>query len=573
MKYPITPEYLKNVPDPVADLYSSLEETVLKDICRRFKWSGTATNSAIEQIKIIKRRGYDQQKIEDAIAETLGLTQNELDKLFDDAVERNKQYYEEILDKTGLLQTLESASLEQEIDAIRRQTAGEFVNLTQSLGFAIRNQGRIEFLPIAETYQKILDDAELEVWSGAIDYNTAIKNAVKRLSDSGLQTVEYASGWHNRVDVAARRAIMTGVTQLSRQYSEQAADVLKTPYREVTAHAGARDKPGPSPWSSHKAWQGKVYSMNAGDKYPDIHAVCGLGYVDGLTGANCRHLYYPFVEGVSERTWKDEQLANIDPPPFTYQGKEYNAYEATQKQRQIETAIRKAKRDCLAFKEAGLELDYTDASVKLRRLNEEYRRFSNAAGLRTQPERARVSGFGNRQSAQAAGRAQEYHGYWLKGIGAESSNLKTLAKYYDGKYNNSPEYRLLQVYARDVQSGWISPNASFERYIEAYNDIQNNIVGKKTSNGIPLTGQREHFMQRVLGTGRDPKKYKEDHRVIRRSGVEIEDIKSALFNPVDIGKVKTRKDGKRSIKLYGDKCAVAINPDTGELIQVNPLEE
>ena len=571
MKYPITPEYLEHAPDAVVALYERLSERVIKDICRRFKLSGAATNSAIEQIKLLKRKGYDQKEIEKVIAETLVESQEELDKLFEDAVIRNEQYYSGILDKTRLLDAdLNVLVAEDEISAIAAQTAGEFKNITKSMGFAIRDNGEIKFLPIADTYQKILDDAEVEVWSGAIDYNTAIRNAVKRLADSGLQWVDYASGWHNRVDVAARRAVMTGITQVSRQYSERAAEELDTPYREVTAHVGARDKPGASPWASHKDWQGKVYSINPGDKYPSIYEKCGLGFVDGLTGANCRHMYYPFVEGVSERTWTDEQLANIDPPPFTYQGRKYTAYEATQKQRQIETAIRKTKRECLAYESAGLEVEYTDSSVKLRRLREEYKNFSKKAGLKTQPERANVLKFDKQKAAKATGRAQEYHSYWLKGIGAEKTSLKTLDKYYAGKYSSSPEYNLLKIYARDVGSGWISPNASFDRYLEAYNDIQNNIVGKTTSNGIVITGQREHFMQRVLGTAVDPKKYKDDHVKLSRSGVEVEDVKQALFNSVSVDPPVVSNDGLRSVRFIGEKCIVSVNPDTGELIQTNP---
>lgn len=391
MKYPITPEYLSSAPDSVEKLYEDLEAFVLKDICRRLKLSGAMTNSAVEQIKVLKRRGWSLDRIEKEIQNTLQLTDKELDALYADAIQRNQRYYSYALDKAGLVDAeLESESAFAEFDAIKRQTKRQFRNITQSLGFAVRVNGTVKFLGIAEAYQKILDDAEMQVWSGSISYNTAIRDAVKRLSDSGLQYVDYESGWHNRVDVAARRAIMTGITQISKEYSEEVAHTLNTPYREVTAHVGARDKPGPSPWSSHKEWQGKVYSVKSGDKYPNIHTVCGLGYVDGLTGANCRHLYYPFVDGVSERTWTDKQLANIDPPPFTYQGKEYTAYEATQKQRQIETAIRTCKREVLAFKEAGLEVDYTDASVRLRRLNNEYKRFSKAAGLREQRERTNV---------------------------------------------------------------------------------------------------------------------------------------------------------------------------------------
>lgn len=565
MKYPITPEYLKTAPDPIADLYLSLEETVIKDICRRFKLSGTATNSAIEQIKILKRRGYDQEEIEKAIAKTLNMSREELDRLFGEAVERNKQYYGGVFDKVQLLDAdVDMLAAQSEIDAIYAQTAGEFKNITQSLGFAIRDQGEVKFLPIVATYQKILDDAELEVWSGAVDYNTAIKNTVKRLADSGLQTmVDYASGWHNRVDVAARRAIMTGITQISRQYSESAAETLETPYREVTAHVGARDKPGPSPWSSHKEWQGKVYSVKEGDKYPSIYRVCGLGFVDGLTGANCRHLYYPFVDGVSERTWTDEQLENIDPPPFEYQGKKYTAYEATQKQRQIETAIRQAKRDCLAYESAGLEVDYTDASVKLRRLREEYKAFSKAAGLRTQPERTNVLDFGRSSSAKATGRAEEYHAYWLKSIGAEKTELKTLAKYYDGKYNSSPNYELLTGYARAIDRGDISPLVGFERYKEVSREIESTLFGITTKTGTTIESYATHFIDRVIG------QTSTSHEGMRR-GVNVSDVLDALKTPEKIGSVRYLDDGDVRQTMFGGQAVVTFSVRDKRLIQTNP---
>lgn len=399
MKYPITPEYLTSVPDPVVLLYTDLEEAVLKDICRRFKVSGEATESAIQQIKILKSRGANFSKIEEYIKKTLRLSDEEYDAIFDRAVERNKQYYDSVIEKADLV-NVRPIQIGEEVDAIRRQTHEQFSNLTQSLGFAIKTSRGIEFLPVAKAYQKVLDDAEIQVWSGAVDYNTAIKDAVKRLTDSGLQTVDYSTGWHNRVDVAVRRAVMTGVSQLSAQYTEKAAEILETDLREVTAHQGARDKG--DGWKNHKSWQGKVYCMTPGHpKYLDIHEVCGLGAVDGLEGANCRHHHYPFLEGVSERTWTDEQLRNIDPPPFEYQGKKYTAYEATQKQRQIETAMRKCKRELIGYEASGQNESYQDSAVRLRRLSEEYKQFSSAAGLRTQPERARVQGFGSGQAARA----------------------------------------------------------------------------------------------------------------------------------------------------------------------------
>lgn len=390
MKYPITPDYLESAPDPIVRLYADLEAEVLKDICRRFALSGEATESAIAQIKILQERGADLKDIEKFIRNALKLSEKELDELFQKAVDRNKKYYDKLIEKADIVKA-DYKGLDAELDIIKRQTHEDLVNLTQSLGFAIRVGREVEFLPIAKAYQKVLDDASMQVMSGAVDYNTAIRGVVKRLTDSGLQWVDYSTGWHNRVDVAARRAVMTGVSQLSSKYAEQTAEILDTDYREVTAHVGARDT-GVG-WQNHKKWQGKVYSVKAGDKYPSIYEVCGWGMVDGLEGANCRHHHFPFVDGVSERTYTEEQLENIDPPPFKYQGREYTAYEATQKQRQIETAMRKCKRDILGYKAAGLETDAEDASIKLRRLSQEYKSFSKAAGLRTQPERARVQGY------------------------------------------------------------------------------------------------------------------------------------------------------------------------------------
>ena len=141
----------------------------------------------------------------------------------------------------------------------------------------------------------------------------------------------------------------------------------------------------------HKDWQGRVYSVRAGDIYPSIYDVCGLGAVDGLEGANCRHRRFPWVEGVSERTYTNEQLEHIDDGHgCTFDGKDYTAYEATQMQRRIERTVRKLKRKKAAYKAAGLHEDETAVNIRLRRLNAKYKAFSAEAGLPEQPERMRV---------------------------------------------------------------------------------------------------------------------------------------------------------------------------------------
>ena len=388
MKYPFQPEVLDALPEDLAELYRALEDTLLDEICSRLKLAEKLNEVTVQDIRALRSHGIDLKDIEKAIRKTTGISEKKLKELLDDVVERNQKYYTELIDLAHIIQpkTLVDAAT---VDAIRTQTLDTFRNLTASMGFLV-DAGRTMLSP-AKAYQWALDNATMQIQSGAINYNQAIKTAVKQLADSGLKVVDYESGHRDQIDVAVRRAVMTGVNQICAKYTEQSAQYLETPHFEVSAHAGARDKPGPSPWSSHKDWQGKVYSIRAGDIYPNIYEVCGLGAVDGLEGANCRHRRNVWVEGVSERTYTDEQLAHIDDDlGCEFDGKKYTAYEATQMQRRVEREVRKLKREKAAYKAAGLHEDETAVNIRLRRLNAKYGVFSAKAGLPEQRERMKV---------------------------------------------------------------------------------------------------------------------------------------------------------------------------------------
>lgn len=385
-RYPFTPELLDALPEELAELFRALEITLLEEICSRLKAADEMNEVTVQDIQALRSHGIDLKSIEESISKTAGISKQKLNSLLNDVVERNQKYYTEVIDLAHVTQpeTLVDAAT---VDAIKRQTHDTFRNLTASMGFLVGNT----MLKPARAYQWALDNAEMQIQSGAISYNQAIANVVRQLADSGIRVVDYESGHRDFIDVAARRAVMTGVNQICAKYTEQSAQYLETPYFEVSAHAGARDKPGPSPWSSHKDWQGKVYSIRAGDIYPSIYDVCGLGAVDGLEGANCRHRRNVWVEGVSERTYTDEQLAHIDDDlGCDFDGKKYTAYEATQMQRRVEREARKLKREKAAYKAAGLHEDETAVNIRLRRLNAKYKAFSVAAGLPEQRERMKV---------------------------------------------------------------------------------------------------------------------------------------------------------------------------------------
>lgn len=385
--YPFTPALLDALPEELAELFRGLEDTLLDEICSRLALKDQLNEVTVQAIRALRSHGIDLEDIEKAIRKTTGISEKKLKELLDDVVERNQRYYTDLIDLAHVTQPETLVSVE-DTWAIYEQTKQTMRNLTRSMGFLV-DAGRT-MLPPAKAYQWALDNATMQIQSGAISYNQAIKSSVQQLA-GGLKVVNYESGHVDHIDVAVRRAVMTGVNQICDQYTNQSAEYLETRYFEVSAHSGARDVPGRSPWASHKEWQGKVYSTRSGDIYPNIYEVCGLGAVDGLEGANCRHRRNVWVEGVSERTYTDEQLEHIDDGlGCTFDGKTYTAYEATQMQRRIERQIRAQKKLRNAYKEAGLSEDVTAANIKLRRLNAEYSRFSKAAGLPERPERTKV---------------------------------------------------------------------------------------------------------------------------------------------------------------------------------------
>lgn len=256
MRYPFTPELLDALPEEMAELYRSLEATLLDEICSRLKLAGELNEVTVQDIRALRSHGISLDGIEKAIQRTANIGQRDLKKLLDDVVERNQRYYREVIDLAEVTAPEMLVSV-TEIAAIMAQAQREVGNLTRSMGFLVDN-GRTMLKP-AKSYQWALDNAEMQITSGAVSYNQAIKNAVKQLADSGIKVVDYESGHRDQIDVAARRAVMTGVSQLCAKYAEQSMEYLNTNLVEVSAHIGARDVDGPMGWENHKKWQGKIF--------------------------------------------------------------------------------------------------------------------------------------------------------------------------------------------------------------------------------------------------------------------------------------------------------------------------
>lgn len=270
VRYPFSPEILDALPEELAELFRDLELTLLEEICSRLKIADQLNEVTVQDIRALRAHGVDLEDIKKAIRNATSIGEKKLDKLLDDVVARNQRYYTEMVDLAGVT-VPERLVNEADIAAIRRQTWGAYENITGSMGFLTVQGGRLMVSEPAKAYERALDNALMQVQSGAISYNQAISEQVKRLADRGLcvafdkdgkpvkNVVKYEKGGIQQLDVCIRRAVMTGVNQLNQKYREQSMDYLETDLVEVTAHLGARNTDGPNGWENHAKWQGKVY--------------------------------------------------------------------------------------------------------------------------------------------------------------------------------------------------------------------------------------------------------------------------------------------------------------------------
>lgn len=379
-------DYKEKIASKIAARYIGLEERILQDIARRIKKTGEITSTADWQINRLRILGYSSEDIEREIKKTLDASYPEMFELYDKVIDweyvRNKDIYEQINAEFILFEKNEQ--LKQITDAIIRQSLEDLENVTKSLGFYLDYNGKKVLTPLSQVYSNYLDNACFDIVTGAFDYGSVLRRVVTQLTNSGLRKIEYGSGYASRVEVAARRAVMTGVANLTGEIADYNAKKFGTEYFEVEWHAGARP--------THAVWQGRVWTKE------QLYSVCGLGTVTGLLGANCYHAYYPFFPGISRRNWSDEWLEEQnrkESKPKEFRGKEYTLYEAKQRQRQMETAMRAQREKVQMLQDGGADRqEVMLQKAKYQGQLNEYAAFSRKMGLKEERERIYIDGRG-----------------------------------------------------------------------------------------------------------------------------------------------------------------------------------
>lgn len=382
-------------------LYQDLEDEVIADIARRVKNTGRYTETAELMAKSMHEQGYSPAKIQAevmkmlradnaykmAVAENTKAYKQEIQDIIDETVKAAKEANDILVAEAGNMAWNNDLSMweqhgedlakpnnmSQLISAARAQTMGALKNLTKTMGFKNTNLGTTGVL---NAYQRELDLALIKVSTGTFSYDQAVNDCVHRLAQSGLRSIDYANGRTYQLDTAVRMSVRTGMSQLAGKVMEANLESSGQDLVITSQHMGSRPE--------HVPWQNKVFSYSGkSKKYPDFFKETGYGTVEGLKGANCTHDFYPFWEGAS--VIPDDI---VEPDPVEIDGKEYDYYHATQKQRQMERNIRATKREIEAQSKLGGPT--TELRSKLKAQTEEYKRFSRKAGLKVRDNRLRV---------------------------------------------------------------------------------------------------------------------------------------------------------------------------------------
>lgn len=503
----LDPYYLAHCSDEIEYLFAELETSILEDIARRiYENKYEMTSTARYQLNRAKALGMHNSEIKKQITEILKISEQRVSEIISnaayEAVESDNLIFKEAYDRK-LINTFryDKASLSKLILKGVNATNGEIRNICKTT---------------AKTARKLLisslDQTYLGIQSGAFSQQEAVGFAVDRVAKTGLQWIDYQSGTHRRPDSVIRNVIRSGVNQTACKCQEKNFDDMGGNLVITTSHMGARP--------SHAEWQGKVFWWKKKYKnYQNFEQATGYGTGAGLGGWNCRHSFYPYFEGISNKTFEHYGIS---------ENQEH--YELDQQQRYNERKIREWKRRQAVNKAGGV-----DNTREARKVREWQKR--QADFLKAHPDMKR--------------------NYAREMIEKRTITIKETTV----RKNN----KLLKGYETALKKGDISSFVTFDTYRSIAENIEKQLVGLKAKGGIIISGYKTHFIDRIIG------QYESSNEPVKgmRKGVSIEEAKEALLSGV-VKDMPLRGNGKPSRRYITDTCFVTLNPNTRELIQVTP---
>ena len=370
--------------------YNKFNTKVLEELGNVIKQFNDVSPSQAYQIAQELKLGYELNDLLNELSQISGKSVNDISKLFDKVAEENVNFAESYYKAKNqeFVKYEDNQQLQNMVDAIKKETNNTFINIANSnnVGFTLKDsKGKITYKPLTDVYNEVIDEAVYNVSIGVKDYQSAMRNTIKQLADSGVKIHEeklgYANGYNRRLDSSVRQDILTGLRQINLDIQEEIGKELGTDGVEISAHFPCAE--------DHLDIQGRQYTNKEFEKLNSN--------LDRPIGEyNCRHFVFSIILGVNEPSYSKNRLSRYkrySREKVSYKGKEYTKYEATQVQRQLETAIRKQKDRQIIARASGDKQEIGLAQQKISQLTTEYNKFSQAAGLDTYKNRLTVSGY------------------------------------------------------------------------------------------------------------------------------------------------------------------------------------
>ena len=504
----LTPEQLAQIADKatIRKLYDQLQEDIIADMARRISKMDFGSYTTMWELQKLEAINAERDYIVQRLAETTGKSKSEIIAILntgcstalgsDDKVYRLAGYNPLPLAKSPALQAL--------IWAGYKKTLGTFQNLTRTTANTATRQ-----------FEDALDRAYMQVTSGGMSYQQAVKGAVLDLAKNGLATVQYQTGHVDYMDVAVRRAVLTGVNQTALKIQDARADEFGCDLVEVSAHYGARP--------THAEWQGRIYSRSGKSrKYKDFVEATGYGSGDGLGGWNCRHSFGPFFEGISKPTYTEKDLREINSKTVEYNGKQMSLYDASQKQRANERQIRALKREQAGLEGAGQ--DASEVKAKLRDAQAKQRDFCSQTGLRRDYFRER-GGKQNQQRSPNPERIAVAQSRPAYSRSLQKLNFADSVKENDRK-SIRKELSVLPSAQRELAETQISRvSVSNDKTGSYYNPLTKEIVISESRKAGDVIHEYGHALERALDLPNNAR-----YISIRAAGINLADKSKLVYD-------------------------------------------
>ena len=368
---------------------------VLKKIGESIKKIGTLTPSKAQQLGQILKYGGNFDKIVEKLAKVSDLNVADIYEIFEEVAKNDYAFAKQFYDYKGVkyIPYEENVGLQRQVRALARMTASQYVNFSNTLAFTKKVNGRTVYTELAKAYQNAIDEAVLSVAQGKETFDNRMYKIIKDFGNSGIRTVDYASGYSQRLDSAVRMNLKGALRNLHNELQAEVGKEFGADMIEISVH----EHPAPDHYMQGKQMMIEEYEkMQNHLPFKDLQGNVYEPLDRPISELNCYHYVFYGVAGVSKPNYTDEELNSIlkeNEKGIEFDGQKYTIYEMSQIQRRLETNIRKQKDLQIIGRASGNKEIVENAQRKITELTHKYKQVSDISGLPYKRDRLRVSNY------------------------------------------------------------------------------------------------------------------------------------------------------------------------------------